>query len=176
MPPTSRSSKAWKPSANARPCILATSGCAVSTTWFMKWWTTQLMRPWRVCNGNPQVTIHKDNSITVKDNGRGIPVDMHEKEGRSALEVVMTVLHAGGKFDKDTYKVSGGLHGVGVSCVNALSSVCLVRVSRDGKVYEQEYHRGVPQYDVREIGKPPNVAQKRPFTRTWKSSPPGSTV
>lgn len=110
------------------------------------------------------VTINEDNSITVEDNGRGIPVDLHKKEGVSALEVVMTKIGAGGKFDKDSYKVSGGLHGVGVSCVNALSDHLRATVYRDGKVYEQEYERGKALYPVKQIGE----ATKRGTTVTFK--------
>lgn len=98
------------------------------------------------------VQINEDNSITVRDNGRGIPVDEHPEEGKSALEVVMTVLHAGGKFNRQTYKVSGGLHGVGVSVVNALSAKCTVLVGREGRLYKQTYHRGEPEGDVEELG------------------------
>ncbi|HNL07518.1 MAG TPA: DNA topoisomerase subunit B, partial [Chitinophagales bacterium] len=110
------------------------------------------------------VTINPDNSVTVRDDGRGIPVAMHLKEKRSALEVVMTVLHAGGKFDKDSYKVSGGLHGVGVSCVNALSILLKAEVERDGHLYVQEYSQGKPLYAVKEIGK----SDRRGTTVTFK--------
>ena len=110
-----------------------------------------------------EVYINEDNSITVQDNGRGIPVDWHEKEKRSALEVVMTVLHAGGKFDKGSYKVSGGLHGVGVSCVNALSTHMMTQVFRDGKIYQQEYSCGKPLYAVKTVGDADRTGTRQQF-------------
>ena len=124
-----------------------------------------------------EVFINEDNSITVQDNGRGIPVDYHEKEKKSALEVVMTVLHAGGKFDKGSYKVSGGLHGVGVSCVNALSTHMTTNVFRNGKIYQQEYSCGKPLYSVKEVGESERTGTRQTFwpdntiftTTTYKS-------
>ncbi|MFI3283323.1 MAG: ATP-binding protein, partial [Rikenellaceae bacterium] len=111
-----------------------------------------------------EVTINEDNSISVSDNGRGIPVDFHEKEKKSALEVVLTVLHAGGKFDKGSYKVSGGLHGVGVSCVNALSTLLIAEVHKNGKIYRQRYSKGAPQTEVEIVGE----CEDRGTTITFK--------
>ena len=110
-----------------------------------------------------EVTINEDNSITVQDNGRGIPVDMHHKEKKSALEVAMTILHAGGKFNKGSYKVSGGLHGVGMSCVNALSTHMITQVFRNGKIYQQEYEIGKPLYPVKEVGVSDHTGTRQQF-------------
>jgi DNA gyrase subunit B len=129
------------------------------------------MRQWAVGVIPSGVTINEDGSVTVEDNGRGIPVDMHKKEGVSALEVVMTKIGAGGKFDKDSYKVSGGLHGVGVSVVNALSERMKSTVFREGKIYEQEYERGKAMYPVKQIGETEKEEHARRSTQTIRFLP-----
>ncbi len=144
--------RVWKPSANVQVCISGPQAPKAFTISYGKLWTTVSTKRWLSICDHIEVIVHKDNSITVVDNGRGIPVGEHPKMKKSTLEVVMTVLHAGGKFGGGGYKVSGGLHGVGVSVVNALSTKVVVQVKRDGHIYQQEYHRGVPQYDIKIIG------------------------
>ena len=135
----------------------------------MKLSITVSTKQWQVIVPVIDVILHKDNSVSIEDNGRGIPVEKHEKEslkqGRdvSALEVVMTILHAGGKFDKDTYKVSGGLHGVGVSCVNALSKKMVVQVYKNGKIYEMEFSQGKVVHPVKQVGETTKRGTKSHF-------------
>ena len=140
------------------------AGC---TTWSTKWSTTRSTRRWPATPREISVTINNDGSVTVEDNGRGIPVEVHPDLGFSTLQGVMTVLKFGGKFDKGAYQTSGGLHGVGVTVVNFLSEWCEVEVRRDGHVYQQEYERGVPVADVRRIGR----SDRRGTKTTFKPDP-----
>ena len=143
------------------------TAATASTTWSSRSWTTPSTRPWPGHCSNIRVVLHTDGSCTVVDDGRGIPVDVHAGTGKSAAEVVLTTLHAGGKFESSVYKVSGGLHGVGVSVVNALSEWLEVEIRRDGRVYTQRYDRGKPQSDL-QAGE---TATKRGTTIRFKPDP-----
>ncbi|MFR7893114.1 MAG: ATP-binding protein [Dysosmobacter sp.] len=138
----SRFWKAWRPCGSGPACISAPPPPPACTIWFTRSWTTPSTKRWRATATEISVTINEGNTITVVDNGRGIPVDIQAQTGKPALEVVYTVLHAGGKFGGGGYKVSGGLHGVGASVVNALSEWLVVQVHRDGKIHEMKFSRG----------------------------------